>query len=186
MLRQFADGHAVTHRSLPIADERLASRIGDGPLHVDSTDGIGPIEHEDRLLCLRGCFKKIPERTLVGVEAHANVLNVVDNRIQIGKFFGSGPPFRVRVAVDAIDGNAGRGIVRVANGGGVECAGNAVLGAEDRLELNAGRMCENIRSALAVRIEPRSDWLPARCVPDVRCRDAIRETHAPRVRRFRL
>ena len=94
--------------------------IGDGALQIGTADGVGTIEHYDLLTRLRSGLKKIAERALVGVEAHANVLNVVDDYVRSGELLLCRTPLRVRIAVYAEDGNAGGRIGRITNLGCVE------------------------------------------------------------------
>src|ERR1035441_6581929 len=77
---QFSYGHAVANGRLTIADEGLASGIGHRPLHIGAADGVWTVKHDHHLICRCGRFKKIAEGALVGVKAHAHILDVVDDQ----------------------------------------------------------------------------------------------------------
>src|SRR5579859_1641708 len=94
---------------------------------------------------LRGGFHRIAHRGDESVEAHARILNVVDESVDALQHLIRGAP---RFAIQTVNRQAGGGI-----GAGrdvrVLFAEDAVLGAENRDEFYAGRVRENVDGAPA-------------------------------------
>ena len=103
-------------------------------------------------------FEEISKCAFVGVERHADILNVVDDCVETGHFFRCGAALGVGIAVDAVDLRACGRIFRVADVCGVELAGDAVLGAEDGRELEAWRMSEDVGGTMSLSHRSRSGW----------------------------
>ena len=146
-LRQLSDGHAMTHRKRKIVHEAFPPSIGDRPLHEGSRDRIRPVEHNDFDAGLGRGLEKIAQGGLVGVKASACVLNVDHDRVERLQHLERRMAGRLGGAIDAIDGHARRGILRVADIGRIEGARDSVLGTEDGRERNAGNLRQHINGA---------------------------------------
>lgn len=148
-LRKLADGKSVAHRKRKICGETGFVGVEHRTFDNVAADRIGAIKYEKSNVPLGGFFHAVTHGCGVGVEAHAGVLHVKDEGIDAAEHFVGGT---IVFAVEAKDGEAGGGIF----GGGnffVVAAGEAVLRAEERDELHAWGVGEQVDRAATLRIE---------------------------------
>src|ERR1700755_1071675 len=100
----------MPRRNRVIRRERELVAVSNRSVHIDATDRVGPVQNKHRDLSLRGLFEQVTERRAVSPEAHADVLNVVDERVEIFELLGLGP---ARLAVERIDWKSSRFILRI-------------------------------------------------------------------------
>ena len=144
--------HAHRHRK--IADKIRAVAIEHGSFDALSSQRIGPIENVKRDVMRRRGFHRVSHRRDVGVEAHAGILNIEDERIETREHGIRRP---LGFAVEAVDGQARRFIRRGRNAR-IESAADAVLGAEQSHKLHARRVRQQIDRAAAGCGQSQSDW----------------------------
>src|SRR5579863_6365655 len=101
------------------------------------------IEHDDGDSGFGRGFEKISQRGFVSVEADASILNVHHDGIEGFERFKRRATRGVSGPIDAVNGDAGSGVLGVVDVRGVERSSDAVLGTEDRIERNAGNVGEN-------------------------------------------
>ena len=101
---------------------------------------------------MRGSFfQRIGHAGNIGVESGANILNIEDQRVDaLEHFIG----WTARIAVQAVNRQASRGILR-GDHVFVGAAGEPVLGAEQRDELHARCVRQQVDVAAAERIQTR-------------------------------
>ncbi len=151
--RQLADRHAVAHRLLRVIHKAFGARLRHRPLHVGPSDRVGTVEHDHFGPRLRRRFEEVSERGLVGVEAHARVLDVVHHGVEVLHHVHRRMPLLHRVAINAVHGNLGCGIDGIADVRSIHGPGDAVLRTEDGDQLHAGRMRKDVDRALALGVE---------------------------------
>ena len=93
----------MANRNRPITHKGFTARISHRTLYINATDRVRPIEDVDRLVCLSRRLKEIAESGFVGVEPCSDILDVVNDRIQIGKLLRCRPSFSIRIAVNTVD-----------------------------------------------------------------------------------
>ena len=132
-LGQLANGQTVAHRDGKVRHEAGFVRIEHRPFHDLSAQRIGTIQNKKRNLAFGRFFHAVGHGDRVGVETHASVLNIEDQRVDaLQHFIG----WTARIAVQAVNRKARRGIFRGRHVF-VGAAGEPVLGAEQRDELQA-------------------------------------------------
>src|SRR5262249_23237545 len=92
--------------------------------------GIGPIEHDELLSVLSADLHRLAHGRYIGIEARADVLNVEQDRIDVGQHRRCRPP---RLAVEAKHLQSRSCVLCIADLRDVELAFKAVLGAEEHL-----------------------------------------------------
>ncbi len=147
-LREFADGERITHGDGIVGDETGFVRIEHGPFEDVATQGIGAVEHKEGNAVFRGFLHAVGHRGGVGIEANTGILDVENERINIFQHVVGGTQL---VAIEAVDGEPGRRIF-----GGRDLvnvvAGDAVLGTEQRDQLNSGRLREELHGGAPLKI----------------------------------
>ena len=98
-------------------------------------------------------FEEVADSCFIGVEARARIGEVDHNRVQPFHDVERRPARGIAAAIHVIDRHAGGGVFRVLDVGGVECAGDAVLRAEDGIERNPGNVSQHINGAAAFGID---------------------------------
>ena len=133
-LRELADRERVSNRHRIIADEICFVGIEHRPFDDFAAKKIRPVQDVEGDVVLGGFFHAIGHRRRVGVEAHAGVLYIENERVDPEAFRPWGEAFRHRGCRWAVRS-------RIFGGGNlfVGAAGDSVLGAEQRDELHAGR-----------------------------------------------
>src|SRR5215510_16506646 len=86
--------------------------VSDRPLDFDPADWVRTIQYEHRQFQLCSFFEDVAERGDVSVEAGANVLNVVDQRVKIFKLLRFWSPC---FAVERIDRETRRFVFGIGN-----------------------------------------------------------------------
>ena len=131
--REFADRHAVAERDRMAADERAATLVHQRTGDRDTVDRIWPVEHHEGLFMLGRRLHRLEHGRDIGIEAAADVLNVEHERIDLGEHLRRGS---LRLAVEALHGNARLLVLAVRHVGLVKGAAGPVLRPEDRDELH--------------------------------------------------
>ena len=152
--RQFA--HASSHSAPASGNIRrttVRSRSSIGPSITSPPSGSGRSSTKNAMWCFRRRFHAIRHRRDVGVEAHARVLNIEDKRIDAFQHLRRRP---ARLAVQAVDRQPRRGIDRIRSQRRIHTPRDAVLRAEQRHQLYAGRAPAH-RSSAAPANPRRSD-----------------------------
>src|SRR6185503_14163724 len=86
-----------------IRSERELVVVGDWSINVETADRVWSIQNKHRQLRLRPLFKQVAECGTVSPEAHADVLNVKHERVEIFELLGLWSPC---LAVQRIDRQA--------------------------------------------------------------------------------
>ena len=150
-LRQLPNRHAVADGKREIANEGKPVLLQHRTLHQSSADGVRAVEHVEGNSLSGGRLERVAQSSLVGVKAHAGVLNVKHERVDALKHLVGGA---FGVVVKAVDGQAGgrffgRGDAVVGR------AEKAMLGAEDGDQLDTARAIEQINGATAGAVASR-------------------------------
>src|SRR6185437_13934073 len=144
-LRELAGRHGVARRQREISDEIELVAVKNRAFDRDAIDRIGAVENVKRNVMLRRGFHRITHRRDESVEAHAGVLNIVDERVDALKHLVGRTP---RVAVEAVNRQPSGGV-----GAGSDVsicrAGETVLGTENGDEFYARCVRENVNGAVA-------------------------------------
>src|SRR5581483_1354898 len=135
-----------------VAGKNLAAGFTDGALHEGARDGVGTVKNEDREISLGGSFEEIAQGGFVRVKTDTRILNVDDHSIERFEDFRRRAPLGIGAAVDAVDGHAGGRIFGIADGGGVEFSGDAVLRTENHCEGNSRGVRQNVDGAVALSV----------------------------------
>ena len=170
--RQLPHRHAVADRHREVADEAELRLVEHRALDLKPVDRVRPVEHDDRHLPLRRLLHGIGHRRHVGVEARADVLEIDDERVDAVEHRRRRP---AAVAVERVDRQAGLG-VGFGRHVGVEHAADAVLGAEQRDQLDVLGVVQQVDRGRAV---PRA----AGVVRDEADALALRAARSPATRR---
>src|SRR6185369_406928 len=102
----------MSRRDRVIGSEREFVAVGNWSIDVETTDRIWSIQNKDRKLRFRGFLEQVAEGRNVGVEARADVLNVVHERVEIFQLLWFGPPC---LSVQRIDWQPRGVIFRIGN-----------------------------------------------------------------------
>ena len=106
-------------------------------------DRVGAVEHDQALAVARAGLHRVQHRVDERVVARADVLHVEDERVDAGQHLRRR---HARLAVEAVHGQAGRAVARVADLDQVlRVGGDPVLGAEERAQLHAAPAVERDR-----------------------------------------
>ena len=130
--RELAKRHPVPDRHREVSNKAELSLVQHGAFDLEPVDGIRPIQHDDRNLPLGGLLHGIGHRRHVGVEAGTDVLEVDHERVDAVEHRRRRP---AALAVEGVDRQAGLGVC-FGRHGRVEHTANAVLGTEERHELD--------------------------------------------------
>ncbi len=84
-------------------------RVQHGTIDLDAVNGVRPVEDVELDSLFPRRFQAISQCGDVSVEARAHVLDVKNQRVYPFEHLGVGP---LDVAIQAVDGQAGRGIAR--------------------------------------------------------------------------
>ena len=146
----------MTHGKGKAADERAQRRIDDRAFDGQAADRIGSIEDDDRNAGLACGLHDVREGVDEGVEAGADVLEVIDDRVEAGEVRRLGPQRTLGVAVQADDRQSGGAIDGASDGLHVLClASNAMLRSEQAGDLEAPVADESIHQVPAARVDRR-------------------------------
>ncbi len=121
-------------------DERFGPWIEHWPGNGDAIDGIGAIENNHSTMVLGGSFHRFAHGGDVGVESGPDVLDIKNERIDIGQHGGCRSPC---FAIQAI--NFLRPVVASwlsATRGNIELPFEAVFGTEEAAELDVGSIAQ--------------------------------------------
>jgi hypothetical protein len=136
-------GHLAGGEAVPVgarhpADERAVIVADGAALDVDAAQRVGPIEDDDLDAERRRGLHHVQERPDVGVVARADVLDVVDHRVEAGEHLGMRPQRGLVLAVERIHRQAGDRVAGLGDADHVlSVAANAVLGAEQADDVDA-------------------------------------------------
>ncbi len=134
-----------------VAHERRIGGVHQRAFHAGSRDGVGAVQHVERNSRLGRGFQAVGHGGLVGVEPHADVLDVVHQRVEALQHFRRRPE---RASIEAVNLDARRGVGGILDSGAVFHSSEAVLGGEKRGHLDAGLFHE-IHVAPAHAIQAR-------------------------------
>jgi hypothetical protein len=148
-LGKLPDGKAIADGKRKISDEICFIGIEERTFDDIAGDGIGAVEDEEDDVALGGFFHAVRHRGGVGIEANTRVLNIEHQSIDTLEHVVGGAE---RFAVQAVSRKT-RGTVARRGNLFVEVTGEAVLGAEERDEVHAGRVRKEIDRGAALRIE---------------------------------
>src|SRR5438874_2145599 len=126
-----------------VTDERFSLRVEQRPFDRHAADRVGPVEDDDTQLVCGGRFENESQRRNVRVEAAADVLDVVDERVNPLKLLSRGP---LGLAVKTVNGEPGFRVFTVRYRL-VHLAADAVLRAEQGYQRNAGCLVEQVNRA---------------------------------------
>ena len=130
----------MSRRNRVIRDEREFVAVSNRAFDVETADRIRPIQNKDRQLNLCGFLHHVTKRRDVGIEPRADVLDIVDKRVEIFELLGFGP---AALAVEGINWKPGRVVFRIRDFV-VNEATNAVFGREERDEFHARRFVQHV------------------------------------------
>src|SRR5262245_17838165 len=132
-----------------IADKRLQLWIKERPLDRQAADRIRTVEYDDLQLVRRTGLQDVAERCDVGVEAAADVLDVVNERVDAFELLGARS---LPLAVQAVNRQAGFLVLTVGHQF-VDRTADAVFRAEKGDQLDARRLVEQVDGAVAVTVQ---------------------------------
>ncbi len=148
---ELANREPVSHRKREIAREAGLVGVKNRAFDDFPAKRIGPVQHIEGDVVLRGFLHAVRHRRSVGVKANAGILHIEDERVDTLQH-RVGRPARLRI--ETVNWQAGRRIL----GGSdtlVVIPGKTVLGTEQCDQLNSRRVREQIDGAAPQRIQAR-------------------------------
>ena len=148
---KLAQRHGVLHGHFEVGDERFQPGFERRSAHARRADRIGPVEHDHLHASLGSFLHKVGHCGGVGVEAHADILDVDHHRIESREHRSAWPAAR---PVETVDGETGGGVAPGFNVA-LSVGTQTVLGAEQRDQLHARRLGQDVDSAASGGIAAR-------------------------------
>ena len=118
---------------------------------MDARDGVGPVEHIEGKACLGSRLQRVQQRTGIGVEARADILNIERQHIDIAQHFWRHAIAALRV--EAPHRQTRRGVLRIGDILPILLASYSVLGSKNRGQPDLG-VAHHINVAVARLIKP--------------------------------
>ena len=160
---QFAQGHPMAYRQWGCIYVTVFAHIRHRALHPGAPYQVRPVQDHDLGVGLRGCFEKVTDQRFVGVKTNTRIGEIDEDSVQPAQGIERWMQFRRGRPEQAHHRQAARWVGGVGNARLIEGARDAVLRAEQHLQLEPGHsrsgfVQQHIDGAVALLVDPRFDW----------------------------